>query len=132
MYKVISKNNLTLNECSSLDEAMAFAKGVVGTSPLPRVRDSMGLGDVMPSMWSECEAEDGMHFNAQRYVAVDAERPEQLAALGAAVRQLTAPAAAQRWGLAPAAVAGAAHALLDRRHCLACVHASDRPPAPVR
>ena len=34
----------------------------------------------------------------QRYVAVDAERPEQLAALGAAVRQLTAPAAAQRWG----------------------------------
>lgn len=26
MYKVISKNNLTLNECLSLDEAMAFAK----------------------------------------------------------------------------------------------------------
>ncbi len=34
----------------------------------------------------------------QRYVVVDAERPEQLAALGAAMRQLTAPAAAQRWG----------------------------------
>jgi hypothetical protein len=28
MYKVISNNNLTLNDCSSLDEAMAFAKTV--------------------------------------------------------------------------------------------------------
>ena len=31
-------------------------------------------------------------------VAVDAERPAQLAALGAAVRELTAPTAAARWG----------------------------------
>jgi uncharacterized protein YgbK (DUF1537 family) len=31
-------------------------------------------------------------------VAVDGERPQQLAALGAAVRELTAPAAAERWG----------------------------------
>jgi phenylacetate-CoA ligase/benzoylacetate-CoA ligase len=43
---------------------------------LQRVRDSMGLGDVMPSMWSECEAEDGMHFNAQRYVAVELIAPD--------------------------------------------------------
>ena len=43
---------------------------------LQRVRDSMGLGDVMPSMWSECEAEDGMHFNAQRYVAVELVQPD--------------------------------------------------------
>jgi hypothetical protein len=28
MYKVISKNNLTLNECPTLDEAMTFAKTV--------------------------------------------------------------------------------------------------------
>jgi hypothetical protein len=28
MYKVISKNNLTLNVCSTLDEAMSFAKTV--------------------------------------------------------------------------------------------------------
>jgi hypothetical protein len=28
MYKVISNNNLTLNNCSSLDDAMAFAKTV--------------------------------------------------------------------------------------------------------
>jgi hypothetical protein len=28
MYKVISKNNLTLNVCATLDEAMSFAKTV--------------------------------------------------------------------------------------------------------
>lgn len=28
MYQVTSKNNLTLNVCSSLDEAMSFAKTV--------------------------------------------------------------------------------------------------------
>jgi uncharacterized protein YgbK (DUF1537 family) len=33
-----------------------------------------------------------------RWLAVDAERPRQLAALGAAVRELTAAAAAVRWG----------------------------------
>ena len=35
------------------------------------VRDAMGLGDVIPSMWSECEVQDGMHYNAQRYVAIE-------------------------------------------------------------
>jgi phenylacetate-coenzyme A ligase PaaK-like adenylate-forming protein len=29
------------------------------------------LGDVLPSMWGECAVQDGMHFNAQRYVAVE-------------------------------------------------------------
>jgi phenylacetate-CoA ligase/benzoylacetate-CoA ligase len=43
---------------------------------LTRVRDAMGLGDVMPSMWSECDAEDGMHFNAQRYVAAELVNPD--------------------------------------------------------
>jgi hypothetical protein len=28
MFEVISKNNLTLNECPTLDEAMSFAKTV--------------------------------------------------------------------------------------------------------
>ncbi|SBO43954.1 four-carbon acid sugar kinase family protein [Cyanobium sp. NIES-981] len=37
-------------------------------------------------------------LEGNRLVAVDAERPRQLAALGAAVRELTAPAAAERWG----------------------------------
>ncbi|MBS0413537.1 MAG: AMP-binding protein [Proteobacteria bacterium] len=40
------------------------------------LRETMGLGDVLSSMWSECEAEDGMHFNAQRYVAVELIDPE--------------------------------------------------------
>jgi hypothetical protein len=30
MYKVLSKNNLTLNSCTTLDEALSFAK-TVGT-----------------------------------------------------------------------------------------------------
>ncbi|QVL53102.1 MAG: four-carbon acid sugar kinase family protein [Cyanobium sp. M30B3] len=37
-------------------------------------------------------------FEGNPCVAVDAERPQQLAALGAAVRELTAPAATERWG----------------------------------
>ena len=37
-------------------------------------------------------------FRGNVCVAVDGERPQQLAALGAAVRELTAPAAAERWG----------------------------------
>jgi uncharacterized protein YgbK (DUF1537 family) len=37
-------------------------------------------------------------LEGNRCVVVDAERPQQLAALGAAVRELTAPAAAGRWG----------------------------------
>lgn len=44
---------------------------IVSGLQLGNVRDSMGLGDVLPSMWSECEAEDGMHFNAQRSVALE-------------------------------------------------------------
>ncbi len=37
-------------------------------------------------------------LRGQPWVVVDAERPQHLAALGAAVRALTAPAAAERWG----------------------------------
>jgi uncharacterized protein YgbK (DUF1537 family) len=37
-------------------------------------------------------------LEGNRCVVVDAERPRQLAALGAAVRELTAPEAAGRWG----------------------------------
>ena len=38
---------------------------------LTHLRETMGLGDVLPSMWGECEEQDAMHFNAQRYVAVE-------------------------------------------------------------
>jgi phenylacetate-CoA ligase/benzoylacetate-CoA ligase len=44
---------------------------IAGGLALTHLRETMGLGDVIPSMWGECEAEDGMHFNAQRYVMVE-------------------------------------------------------------
>lgn len=40
------------------------------------LREVMGLGDVLSCLWSECEAEDGMHFNAQQYVAVELIDPD--------------------------------------------------------
>ena len=40
------------------------------------LREVMGLGDVLSCLWSECEAEDGMHFVAQRYVAVELIDPD--------------------------------------------------------
>ncbi len=43
---------------------------------LGHVRETMGLGDVIPSMWGECEVQDGMHFNAQRYVMLELVDPE--------------------------------------------------------
>jgi phenylacetate-coenzyme A ligase PaaK-like adenylate-forming protein len=39
------------------------------------LRETMGLGDVVPAMWSECEQQDGMHFNAQKYVAIELINP---------------------------------------------------------
>jgi len=40
------------------------------------LREVMGLGDVISAMWGECDACDGMHFNAQRYVAIELIEPE--------------------------------------------------------
>ena len=54
---------------------------IAGGLALTHLRETMGLGDVMPSMWGECEVEDGMHFNAQRYVMVELVDPESGAAL---------------------------------------------------
>ncbi|MDQ6638327.1 MAG: AMP-binding protein [Pseudomonadota bacterium] len=47
---------------------------------LTHLRETMGLGDVIPSMWGECDVEDGMHFNAQRYVMVELIDPDSGAA----------------------------------------------------
>ena len=44
---------------------------IVDGLALGHVRETMGLGDVIPSMWGECEAQDGMHFNAQRSVMLE-------------------------------------------------------------
>ncbi|MEO8525925.1 MAG: AMP-binding protein [Caldimonas sp.] len=49
---------------------------IVGGLGLTHLRETMGLGDVIPSMWGECEVEDGMHFNAQRYVMLELIDPE--------------------------------------------------------
>ncbi len=43
---------------------------------LTHLRETMGLGDVLPSLWGECEMQDGMHFNAQRSVAVELIDPD--------------------------------------------------------
>lgn len=43
---------------------------------ITHVRDVMGLGDVISALWSECEEGRGMHFNAQRYVAVELIDPQ--------------------------------------------------------
>ncbi len=40
------------------------------------LREVMGLGDVISAMWAECDAKDGMHFNAQKYVAIELIDPE--------------------------------------------------------
>ncbi len=40
------------------------------------VREVMGLADIMPGMWSECECESGMHFCAQKYVMVELVDPD--------------------------------------------------------
>jgi phenylacetate-CoA ligase/benzoylacetate-CoA ligase len=40
------------------------------------VREIMGLADIMPGMWSECECESGMHFCAQKYVMVELVDPD--------------------------------------------------------
>ena len=39
------------------------------------LREVMGLGDVISAMWGECDAHDGMHFNAQQYVALELINP---------------------------------------------------------
>jgi len=38
---------------------------------ITHMRETMGLGDVISGMWAECEEQDGMHFNAQKHVAIE-------------------------------------------------------------
>lgn len=35
------------------------------------LREVMGLGDIIPGLWAECEEHDGMHFNAHKHVAIE-------------------------------------------------------------
>jgi phenylacetate-coenzyme A ligase PaaK-like adenylate-forming protein len=54
---------------------------IVAGLGLTHLRETMGLGDVIPSMWGECEQQDGMHFNAQRYVMLELVDPDSGQAL---------------------------------------------------
>ena len=71
---------------------------------ITHLRETMGLGDVTPAMWAECEAQDGMHFNAQRYVAVELVEPDSGArcrgAKGRPARSSTARSRARHAGAA--------------------------------
>ena len=40
------------------------------------VREAMGIADVSPSLWGECEEQAGMHFSGDRYIHVELIDPE--------------------------------------------------------
>lgn len=48
---------------------------------IEHLREVMGLGDVISAMWGECDARNGMHFNAQKYVAIELIDPDSGAAM---------------------------------------------------
>ena len=41
-----------------------------------RVTEAMGIGDIGPSLWGECEAQDGMHLGARGFVHAELIDPE--------------------------------------------------------
>ena len=45
------------------------------------VREAMGIADVSPSLWGECEEQAGMHFSGEGHVHVELIDPESGAAL---------------------------------------------------
>jgi len=46
-----------------------------------RVTEAMGIGDIGPALWGECEAQDGMHLGARGFVHVELIDPETGTAL---------------------------------------------------
>jgi phenylacetate-CoA ligase len=47
-----------------------------------QVTEAMGIGDIGPSLWGECEAQDGMHLGARGFVHAELIDPGTGAALG--------------------------------------------------
>jgi len=41
-----------------------------------RVTEAMGIGDIGPSLWGECEEQDGMHLGARGFVHAELIEPE--------------------------------------------------------
>ena len=46
------------------------------------VTEAMGIGDIGPSLWGECEEQDGMHLGARGFVHAELIEPETGVALG--------------------------------------------------
>jgi phenylacetate-CoA ligase len=46
-----------------------------------RVTEAMGVGDIGPSLWGECEEQDGMHLGARGYVHAELVDPESRTAV---------------------------------------------------
>ena len=46
-----------------------------------RVTEAMGIGDIGPSLWGECEKQDGMHLGARGFVHAELIDPETGAAV---------------------------------------------------
>jgi phenylacetate-CoA ligase len=46
-----------------------------------RVTEAMGIGDIGPSLWGECEHQDGMHLGARGFVHAELNDPESGAAI---------------------------------------------------
>ena len=46
-----------------------------------RVTEAMGIGDIGPSLWGECEEQDGMHLGARGFVHAELIDPETAQAL---------------------------------------------------
>src|SRR5438477_1267294 len=46
-----------------------------------KVREAMGVGDIGPSLWGECEEQDGMHLGARGFVHAELIDPETGTAL---------------------------------------------------
>jgi phenylacetate-CoA ligase len=46
-----------------------------------KVTEAMGIGDVGPSLWGECEEQDGMHLGARGFVHAELIDPDTRAAL---------------------------------------------------
>jgi phenylacetate-CoA ligase len=46
-----------------------------------KVTEAMGIGDIGPSLWGECEEQDGMHLGARGFVHAELIEPDSRAAL---------------------------------------------------
>jgi phenylacetate-CoA ligase len=80
-----------LDLCSSSVERVLVAGEPGGGEPAfrarlekswgARVTEAMGIGDIGPSLWGECEGQDGMHLGARGFVHAELVDPESGAAL---------------------------------------------------